>query len=209
MRKSYFLIGCLLFSLCSFAQTRAPSKKIRMNNIRKAEAACGGPAIKFLVQANPITGVLPPVVAGQARIVIFEYMGNSFMPVKDLKRHYLFGPTIRIGLDGKWIGATKGRSYIAFSVAPGEHHLCAQWQPGHGDPSGTIALAPVEVTAGKTYMRTVSFRPGAFYSVLDLLPVDLDEENLLLHTSVPVVFTINNQNAIPASGNAKGNGGSQ
>jgi hypothetical protein len=37
-------------------------------------------------------------------------------------------PTTRAGLDGKWVGATHGNSYIYFSVDPGERHLCASWQ---------------------------------------------------------------------------------
>jgi hypothetical protein len=37
-------------------------------------------------------------------------------------------PTIRIGLDGAWMGATRANSYVAFSVDPGEHHLCTNWQ---------------------------------------------------------------------------------
>jgi hypothetical protein len=34
-------------------------------------------------------------------------------------------PTIRAGLDGSWVGATHSNSFFYFSVAPGEHHLCA------------------------------------------------------------------------------------
>jgi hypothetical protein len=36
--------------------------------------------------------------------------------------------TVRIGLDGTWAEASHGKSYFAFSVTPGEHHLCANWQ---------------------------------------------------------------------------------
>jgi hypothetical protein len=37
-------------------------------------------------------------------------------------------PTTRAGVDGEWVGATHGNSYIYFSVDPGVHHLCANWQ---------------------------------------------------------------------------------
>lgn len=180
--------------------------------IHQAEAACGNPADQFLVQANPITGVLPPVISGQARVVLFEYRGNIFMPLGplDARRHYLYGPTMRIGLDGKWIGATKGRSYIVFFVAPGAHHLCVQWQRGPGTiNSGTIALAAFTAAANETYVRAVSFIPGAYSAALEWLPIDADEENLLLNTSVPAVFTIKKQNRTQASGDANGSGGSQ
>jgi hypothetical protein len=34
-------------------------------------------------------------------------------------------PINRAGLDGKWVGATWGNSYLYFSVDPGVHHLCS------------------------------------------------------------------------------------
>jgi hypothetical protein len=37
-------------------------------------------------------------------------------------------PSTLLGLDGQWIGATNGNSYFYFSVDPGEHHLCTNWQ---------------------------------------------------------------------------------
>jgi hypothetical protein len=36
--------------------------------------------------------------------------------------------TVRFGIDGAWVGADFGNSYFAIDVAPGEHHLCADWQ---------------------------------------------------------------------------------
>ena len=37
-------------------------------------------------------------------------------------------PTTRMGIDGAWVGANQGDSYFYVNVAPGEHHLCADWQ---------------------------------------------------------------------------------
>ena len=37
-------------------------------------------------------------------------------------------PTTRMGIDGRWVGATHGNSYLFMTVDPGEHHLCASWQ---------------------------------------------------------------------------------
>ena len=37
---------------------------------------------------------------------------------------------MRVGLDGAWVGANKDRSYFFFSVDPGEHQLCTNWQSG-------------------------------------------------------------------------------
>ena len=37
-------------------------------------------------------------------------------------------PTVKWGVDGSWIGATRSLTYFHIAVDPGEHHLCAQWQ---------------------------------------------------------------------------------
>ena len=36
--------------------------------------------------------------------------------------------TTKVALDGAWIGANHSNSYLAFAVAPGERHLCVNWQ---------------------------------------------------------------------------------
>lgn len=61
-------------------------------------------------------------------------------------------PTVRMGIDGKWIGATHGTSYTMTTVEPGEHHLCASWQSivgiGMGRDSGALHFT---AEAGKAY----------------------------------------------------------
>jgi len=37
-------------------------------------------------------------------------------------------PTSRLAMDGAWVGATHSNSYFYLSIAPGEHHLCTEWQ---------------------------------------------------------------------------------
>jgi hypothetical protein len=37
-------------------------------------------------------------------------------------------PTVRLGIDGMWVGATHGNSYFYVPVSPGEHHICASWE---------------------------------------------------------------------------------
>ena len=59
--------------------------------------------------------------------------------------------TTRVGLDGNWVGANHGQSYISFAAEPGEHRVCADWQSslkGLQKPSGAANLT---VEAGKTY----------------------------------------------------------
>jgi len=60
-----------------------------------------------------------------------------------------------VGLDGQWIGATNGNSYFYFSVDPGEHHLCTNWQ-GFSFLGKTRAAGALHFTAepgGVYYFR--------------------------------------------------------
>ena len=73
--------------------------------------------------------------------------------IEDFRRapNELTNPTIRIGLDGSWIGATRNKSYISFSVATGEHHLCTSWQSQYEWVSKLKSFARLNAEAGQTY----------------------------------------------------------
>jgi hypothetical protein len=72
--------------------------------------------------------------------VIGSFLGES-----------LAEPTVKVGVDGAWVGANKGDSYVFTSVAPGEHHMCVNWQSGILTPSGLFAMANFTAETGKTY----------------------------------------------------------
>ena len=60
-------------------------------------------------------------------------------------------PTTRLAVDGAWVGATRSDSYFYFSVEPGEHHLCANWQGGGLQPVSGVAAAHFTAVAGHAY----------------------------------------------------------
>ena len=76
-------------------------------------------------------------------------------------------PTTRVGLDGVWIGATGGNSFLAFPVTQGMHHLCASWQ---GSSPGRIAASVIG--AGSSYtsregaMSFTAEAGGVYYFVV-------------------------------------------
>ncbi len=80
---------------------------------------CGDPAAKFDVTTNKAH---PPMegVAGKALVIVVQDDSTFNSAPK---------PTTRIGLDGDWIGANHGNSFLSFTVDAGVHHLCASWQP--------------------------------------------------------------------------------
>ncbi len=105
--------------------------------------ACGDDTVKFNVKTEKGKPAPTPPEGGKAQIV--------FISVGVPRVNLL----VRYGLDGSWVGANKGDSYFAVSVAPGEHHFCAT--------TGSFILqlsyagtGAVTAEAGKTYY--VEFR---------------------------------------------------
>jgi hypothetical protein len=61
--------------------------------------------------------------------------------------------TIRLGVDGTWVGATHGSQYFLVQLTPGEHHLCASMQHklGMGSPEHYVGMETLNAEAGKVY----------------------------------------------------------
>ncbi len=143
-------------------------------------AACGVMSQNFSVTegASPKTGEQVP--EGKALVYLLEDI-----------RHTPFNTVnFRVGVDGKWLGATRDKTYLSFAVEPGEHHLCVDVQ-GHawGQLEKGITLRRLNVEEGKTYYLRARMVWGK--NTLPLIfvePVDEDEGQLLLQTSVPAVW---------------------
>lgn len=134
-------------------------------------ASCGPAGAKFQIKTPPAP-VSVQTEPGMAVVYFIADDEGSFVE-----------PTTLAGVDGKWVGATHGSSWLYFRVDPGVHHLCALTNSG-----GTITEALAHFTA----------EPGAVYyfeakdliwTRVDqpwfdetLLPVDSDEGQLLLRT---------------------------
>jgi hypothetical protein len=99
----------------------------------------------------------------------------------------LGNPTIRVGLDGAWMGATRANTYLFFSVDPGEHHLCTSWQSRLKRLSRLAAFARFGAAPGRIYyfcarITYSSYPGGAANMNLDLYPLDPDEGQYLVST---------------------------
>jgi hypothetical protein len=112
--------------------------------------ACGADNIKFKVSNQKGQPAPAAPAADKAQIVIVE------SPEMDPK---CAGPschvTVRIGVDGAWVGASHDKSYFAFTVALGEHHVCANWQSAIGSLNKLVGMASFTAEAGKVYYYQV------------------------------------------------------
>jgi hypothetical protein len=105
--------------------------------------SCGDDKVKFDVKTE--VGQPPPAgpVEGTAKIVFIENQNQRIAP--------FHCSTVRFGMDGVWVGANKGDSYFALTVAPGVHHLCASWQSDLEKLKKDVKLTSFTAEPGQVY----------------------------------------------------------
>jgi hypothetical protein len=158
--------GILLavFASSVFAQDPAPAASAR--------GGCGPSEAYFDVKADRKQHPVATPDASKALVYIFEDMEH--------------GPTMRVGLDGAWVGANKGKSYFFFSVDPGEHQVCTNWQSGtFKETSKRIGSAmTLKAEAGRVYfLRTQVYERSEQDHNVKLEPVETAEGQFLISAS--------------------------
>ena len=167
--KTLFVL--ILSSLPVLAADQAPPE------VAVVRAACGPNNVKFDVTPSAGQPPAPQPEPGKALVYVVEQYERP--------RNELAKPTIRVGLDGAWVGANRSTSYLSFSVEPGEHHLCSDWQSipltlVHLRPS----LATLTAEPGQTYyFRARVTEHSLSLWTLDLDPVNSDEGRMLVAAS--------------------------
>lgn len=143
----------------------------------RPRASCGLSSVQFEVKNEKKHSIAQPA-PDKALVYVIENLRAGC---------FLCDTTTKIGLDGSWMGATKGNSYISFALDPGEHHLCANLQ---SDPGGSDAtsLARFTADAGGIYYfrvrltdRSNSGKGGVEWA-LDLDPLDSDQGRFLIES---------------------------
>jgi len=126
----------LCASLFPATQALAKSKAILPDG-------CGDDAINFDANWEKDNPGLPALADGKALIVFVETIPDAGLYART---------TTRFGVDGAWVGATKGDAYFTFSVTPGEHDLCASMQSAPSGAKKTFTQsATLTAEAGKVY----------------------------------------------------------
>jgi hypothetical protein len=133
-------IAAAAIFLCApavFAQDQAAAAR--------AAAGCGPSQVQFDVKVDETLHMLAQPEAGKAIVYVVE--------------DYIGGPTMRVGVDGSWAGATNGRSYLYISLTPGDHNVCAEWQSNvFKKTSERVGVArTLSVEAVKIYYLRITF----------------------------------------------------
>jgi hypothetical protein len=144
-----------------------------------AMAACGPAQDHLKVTADPAKQVLTQPEPGKA--LLFIVQDNGFY------NHIVgSGVTYKVGADGAWVGGINRHSpYLAISLAPGEHHLCANWQSHlFADiASKAVTLAHLDAQPDKTYYFRIRQWESQTQVYVDLDSIDSDEGKLLIAAS--------------------------
>jgi hypothetical protein len=166
--RATLVVSCFTLCACTFSIAQSQS----------AMSACGPASAHFDTQTAAAPAVTPDANKSQIYVIeVFDRLSNQ-----------LARPTLRIGIDGSWIGADKGNSYLTFAVGPGEHHLCANWQSVFRFYSKKAAFAGFTAEAGHSYyFRARIIEQGGLNGgssfFLDLDQINPDEGKYLVQSS--------------------------
>lgn len=143
INRVLFLLGILSVGVSCWAATWPDS--------------CGPEKASFDVTTQEAGTAPSQPTASKARIIFLEDENQMIGP-------FMYA-TVRFGVDGKWVGATKGSSYFAVDVAPGEHHVCANWQSHPAQLEDHVGLTYFTAEPGKTYYFSAHVRVASRYAV--------------------------------------------
>lgn len=168
---------CLLS--CLGLATSLPQAGQNAPTLNSPLAACGDEKITYEVTRGETGEPMVAPESGKAMIYIIEIFN-----LRDKGRFNR--PTIRHGLNGAWLGATQGFTYLSTSVDSGQQHLCSRWQSRFGYLSQQVSLYNFDAVPGKTYFfrAQISVEGATGDTVspvsIDLQPVSEDEGIFLL-----------------------------
>jgi hypothetical protein len=173
MKIVFIVMVIVLCASAVFAQDEAasPDPTIPKDQtdpaVARAMAACGPDKVKFDVTSTAGGG---PVAMPDGKALV--YMVEEALANCDTN----CSATVKVGLDGSWIGANHGASYFSFPVSPGEHHLCLRWQSRFWARNHLVALANFRAEEGKIYyFRIRAYATESLGSQMDLDPINSDQ----------------------------------
>jgi hypothetical protein len=129
-----FIFLALLMAMPVFGQDQT-------TDLRTA-AGCGPSETQFSVKSDHTLHAVRQPEPGKALVYVIEQGRPEGGEAK---------VTVRVGLNGNWMGANYGESYLSFDVAPGEHHVCVDWQSSLKSRQKLSGAAELTAESGKTY----------------------------------------------------------
>ncbi len=141
-------------------------------------AACGPENVSFKVSQDESQRALAPPDPGKARVYFIHDAGTSWS---------VGYPTVKVAVDGTWVGANHSSSYFSVSVDPGEHHVCATLQSSL--VAQRVELAHFTAAAETVYYYRTRLVVSRSVELLELDAIDNDQGKYLVATFPLVVST--------------------
>jgi len=151
----------MLFAVSAFAQLPSAA----------STAVCGPETVSFKVKLDESQHTLAQPDPGKARVYFLQDAGTS---------HTIGYPTVKIAMDGAWLGANHGNSYFSVSVEPGEHHVCVTLQSSL--VAQRVELAHFTAEAEKVYYYRTRLVMSRSVELLELDRIDSDQGKYLIAT---------------------------
>ncbi|MGB7280748.1 MAG: hypothetical protein WBE13_00695 [Candidatus Acidiferrum sp.] len=166
------LLAILLFAAPVLAQAQDQATQ------GLPETGCGPDKIEFDVKTDKKQHPAGQMEPGKALVYVFDD------EKRDAHEAYLGDITVKVGVDGAWIGATRYQSYFFFPVSVGDHRLCAGWQSKLQKFEKIRTAASFSAGAEEVhYFRVVSDLRNNRQPTIRIEPVD-EAEGALLITSL-------------------------
>jgi hypothetical protein len=134
-------------------------------------SACGPENASFNVKRDDAQHSLTPADPGKARVYFIHDAGSGWTAGY---------PTVKIAVDGSWVGANHGNSYFSVSVDPGEHHVCVALQSSL--VGQRLELAHFTAAPDTVYYYRTRLVLSRSVELLDLEPIDSDQGKYLIES---------------------------
>lgn len=154
-----------------------PAKSRNSWSFSEVAQSCGPRDVTLDVRLKDGAGSPSPESAGEESLVYV---------VQDVQEQVPANSSLitRFGVDGRWVGANQGRSYIRLKLRPGTHHLCVSGQWTKLRSENSIALRRIMMNSGQVYyVRVRLLYPAEGGISLGLETVDEDEGKFLVDSS--------------------------
>lgn len=137
-------------------------------------AACGPENVSFKVSLKSQHSVEQPE-PGKARVYFIHDSGTEGVIGGTLGY-----PTVKVAMDGAWLGANHANSYFSVSAEPGEHHLCVTLQSSL--VLQRVELAHFTAAADAVYYFRTRLLLSRGIELLQLDAIDSDQGKYLVAT---------------------------
>jgi hypothetical protein len=132
---------------------------------------CGSEHVSFKVNLDESQHALAQPEPGKARVYFIHDAGTGST---------LGYPTVKVAMDGAWLGANHGNSYFSVSAEPGEHHVCITLQSSL--VAQRVELAHFTAAADTIYYFRTRLVLSRAIDLLELEAIDSDQGKYLIAT---------------------------